>query len=1069
MAAETLTKSRWIKDPLFSVVKKFLTTRKGVVEQEGNLTDRLLADHRYSGMQPADFIIETPDISPEGIRRVCFTRRNKTFARVDMEFEPLRLKTIFNDFSVPYVTVATLDDFIAKFKKNQVQGKLLYLTWRDAMGICVNNADLQNLQKTNELFGDIFFKELALERVDDTTIDPVTLTSGVISVTDLSCTDSVVHAFVVENVVEELGLNKIQHNFPTSYTTQRGETIRHLMKFTLADEDVTGVVGVTFSSANGYVDCSLSDNKLEAVFNIIRGSATTDLTDTVTVTLKYDLIGDVSRKVNITFNILKDTESELKLEGFPVVVNMPRGQTMGVIVKGRFQNQPVTLSQAPQLLTTMLAGVALQSQGAYRGGILYLAVVNPSAQVRPKDLMMGNFSYQSGINQYTAKAFIDMTYLAQDNTKGKLGITKLQPNGLAGEIGKTGSFEFITNLAGVNLQTGQLDFPLGVMGSKKLLQFSSFSNDRVYYTFVRDSGIPGTLISDNVEFPVRYVNVIDGLVYFGSGWVYPNVSCPSVLQLVPLDNKVINVGKYDKGPFPFRLIVNGEDKTNEMLGSPTIKSAKPYIKVSLIPTVGSPVNHDWQCLATGTVSETIDVEFEAAVQADNTIKRVKATKQYVVAPWTGSTIGCLPKTVSKVGRANEKVVQEFHFFENQALATSKIKYIPGKSTIPAQITVTDVGPNGAYYYRQEYQQLSVGNVPGSLVFSLTDGNTPADTITVPANWEIQPAEEVFLEVQGIVDVKPGIPGKIGCTLYYRGDVIPLTDSRVFIRIVPVGSYGDVITIGALEADKINFTNKSDPAQGQSLTYSYQVEVSFIDASAKTVVKTKTTDIKVSRGLFTETTMDMMTNPISPIMVDQNFRIKITDPDGDPIQLATLESVAFVGVTSGLSPIQSYRNQLIPAGTGSLGLYDMKATTNHWGGEFRIQLKVRVGGVVVTVNSRNNYTFTAQQSPLDLVIKDSGNAVLNVVSTVKFTVKQARLGNLATPVIMSSYVDLNYNQAVINEITELMMVDSDGNYSMKVKGTGQEGTVFVTFKILEEVAAGVFATYPVNMTVTMVRK
>jgi hypothetical protein len=1069
MAAETLTKSRWIKDPLFSVVKKFLTTRKGVVEQEGNLTDRLLADYRYSGMEPADFIIETPDISPEGIRRVCFTRRNKTFARVDMEFEPLRLKTIFSDFSVPYVTVATLDDFIAKFKKNQVQDKLLYLTWRDTMGICVNNADLQDLQKTNELFGDIFFKELALERIDDTTIDPVTLTSGVISVTDLSCTDSVVHAFVVENVVEELGLNKIQHNFPTTYTVQRGETIRHLMKFTLADEDVAGVVGVTFSSANGYVDCSLSDNKLEAVFNIIRGSATENLTDTITVTLKYDPIGDVSRKVNITFNILKDTESELKLEGFPVTVNIPRGQTMGIIVKGRFQNQPVTLSQAPQFLTTMLAGVALQSQGAYRGGILYLAVVNPSVQVRPKDLMMGNFSYQSGISQYTAKAFIDMTYLPQDNAKGKLGITKLSPNGLPGEIGKTGFFNFVTNLNGVDLETALLDYPLGVMGPNKLLQFTSFADGKVYFTFVKDSGVPGTIITDTVEFPVRYINALDGLVSFGAAWVFPNVSCPSILQLVPLNNNPISVGKYDKGAFPFKFIVNDDDRTKDMLGSPTIKSTKPYIKTSLIPTIGGGTNTDWQCLETGESKEVIDVEFEVSISADNTIKRVKGVKQFIVSPWTGSTIGCLPKSVDKVGREGDTVAQEYHFFENAALATSRINYIPGKSKVPAEVEIATTGPNGPYYFHQDHKLKAMGSVTGDLVFSLTDGNTPADSITIPAKWTIQPAEEVYLEVEGITQVKPGLNGSIRCELSYLGTPIPLTDSRVTVKLIPKGTYGTDIAIGVIGDHSIGFSNKANPLQGVTNTYSFDVEVSFIDQFGVEVVKTKVADIQVRRAVFTTAKMDLYTQPVHPNVVDQYFRIYLFDADNDPIQFATLESVVFASVKPVIGPIQSYRNQMTLPESGIEGNYDLKATTNHYGGEFNIQLKVRVGGQVVTISERNGRTFIANPAPTTAVAADTGNAVLNVVSSINFTIKQHRLGQLNAPVVMTNMTDLNFNQGIISDVTLFTMVDTNGNYRMSVKGTGLEGDVYITFKINQEVAPGVFAEYPVAVTVTMVRK
>ena len=88
-----------INDPLFSIVKQFFKQRHEIVNEQGNIVDRHLADTRYSDLKPEDFMIESVYTDDDGSKKICLVKRDKSFARVDIPVSTVNLLTIAKDFN----------------------------------------------------------------------------------------------------------------------------------------------------------------------------------------------------------------------------------------------------------------------------------------------------------------------------------------------------------------------------------------------------------------------------------------------------------------------------------------------------------------------------------------------------------------------------------------------------------------------------------------------------------------------------------------------------------------------------------------------------------------------------------------------------------------------------------------------------------------------------------------------------------------------------------------------------------------------------------------------------------
>ncbi|UOX39544.1 hypothetical protein [Aeromonas phage ZPAH34] len=1065
MTTEKKTFPRWVRDPLFSPIKQFLNKRLKIITEQGDLVEQLLANDRYKQMKPEDFVAEDIFNSLDGKKRFCLVRRNKQFARVDLELEHVRLKDIFTDQDISFISLTNQAEFIRRFKLGEVQGKLLYLVWRDSFAVCFENNKIMNLTEVDKLFNHIYFDELHLERVDETTIDPNTLTSGVVRIKDRSCSDELVHVFVTENIVEQLALDRIVDNYPPTMILRRGDSFRHLTKIMIGDEDVTGLAEISYISNNGRINVSQTTNKLETIFKAVRGSSTEELQETVTINISVNFMGEVFNKQSvIATRIVPDVVSELKLEGYPVEVTVPTGRQIGIVVKGKFNNNFVSFTQAPNLLTSLVTGMTLTNQGNYRDGILYLGTCNVDITSGViNDLLKGNFIYTIAGATHTASSFVELNITPVNPNLPELVNTSLTPTLLQGNNNSNGSFTYVNKLNNVIIPNTKLDIPTTDLGSKRLIRFTGFTTNKVNYTLLNLAGNPGTVESEQVTFTTRYIDPTTGLVYTRQDKVTPKVITLSDLALISLFDQPISVKKYESGLVPFKMLINGnEDKTK--ITTIEIIDNKNYLAGTIF---GNKPKGSWQVFGTGQTEETIPVSFKVGFNVDETIRYVTGIQNFIVSPWIGNSIGVIPSELNISGRAGESGEFTLSFFEDVTFANTRLNYIPDLSIVPSQLNIVGKLQSNTEWIKGSYQLFGVGNHLGHLTYSLTDGTNPDDTIKVPLKVTILPGEELFFNVTGLTEAKPLLPGIINCDIQYKGINIPLNDPRVRLEVELGERAKTVFTIGQTTSEGITFNSiVDDIPMGGNVIYDMTSELNFIDDLGVTQTRSKEIAVKLYRNNFTSVIATLITNPVKPIISDQPIVINIKDLDNDPLPGAILESVVIANDSNHLGPIQSYRNSLVERRTQSLGNYELKATTNHFGGNLNTTLKIIIGGSIVDVVIPDTIVGI---SPIKSLAGNTGIAVNNIGSTINFTLKQDRLNNLNVPVIAKRIENIRYSNEMFKELTNLVMLDNNGNYKLDLVSAGTVGIGVVDFTLITNETNNVEVAWEIRLEINMVRE
>ncbi|QDB70331.1 hypothetical protein CF8_0161 [Aeromonas phage CF8] len=1045
MAIEKKVFPRWIRDPLFTPIKQFLNKQLALINKEGTLTERLLAKERYQGMKPEDFVAEDIDHGSDGVNRFCLVRRNKQFARVDLNLEQVRLRDIFIDQSVSYLTINTMGDFIYQFKQGNVQGKVLYLVWRDAFGVCLDNNQLLDLQKTDELFKHIFFDELSLERVDEPTIDPDTLTSGVVRIKDRTCSDELVHVFVTENIIEQLALDRLVDNFPPTLMGRRGDTLRHALKIMIGDEDVTGRATINYSTGQQRINCSTTGNKLESVFKIIRGNKTQETMETITIDISVEFMGELfTKQTQIAVRIVSDIPSQLTLMGYPVEVTVPCGKQIGVVVKGFVNGSQINFTQMPSFLTSMVSNTTLNNFGAYRGGVLYLGTCNPVVEEGQQllDLVKGQFTYISANVTHTASVFVDLVINPVDPNFPVLVNDRLEPSAFSGEVDTLGEFFYVNSLGGVVIPTASLDIPNGELGTRRLIRFTGTTPDKIQYMLVNGTNGAGEIETDTVVFSVRYIDQNTGLVYTRQDQITPTVITPSDIKLIPLTTANIIASKYESGKFPFRLLINGKEDYSKITDI-AINDPNGFVRKTLFAE--RPFG-EWQVLDTGDTEQTSSVEFTVSLNIDNGVRTVKGIKAFTVNAWQGGELGVIPNAVLLKGKAGDGGITRYSFFNEDQFANAAVQFISEQSAIPPQLSFNPISVRNPEFVEASYQLHTQGNYSGDLVFSLGDDTDPLEGISVGLTANIEAGEELFFVVPGITTAKPLLPGEVLCQITYKGANIPINDPRVRLDVTPVGIAQGVISIGERTAIGFNFISLIDNVpMGGNIHYELIVEMSFVDEEGKTQTRTKEAVIELKRDRFTTTSGIVLTNPIKPVVSDQAILMNLTDPDGDPLLGVVLESVIFGNQVDMLGPIQSYRNNMVERrGPATLGNYEFKITTNHFGGMGLVSLKVRVGGEIVTVIVPD---IVVEPAVINVTMLNSGIAVNNIQSVINFKLFQDKLNNFNSPVIMKRIENLVFDTDYFNEVNNIQIVDNGGNYRLEVISAGMVGKGEILFDLI----------------------
>ena len=1062
MAIDSKEFVRWVKDPLYAPVKRYLQERLKLITEQGDMVDRQLAELRYQGTNPEDFVIESVTTGKDGVKRISMIRRNRHFAHVDLVLKEVRLRDVLTELKVPVTPILSLADFISRFKNNEVQGKILYLAWRDSIGICLDDVDARTLAKTNELMGDIFFSKMSLVRESETFIDTDTLVSGTIGITDDAIGKEDVHLFVNELVSNELGTNRLEHNFPVMLTEQRGKEIRHQNKITLGGEDVTSKAIVTFSTASGRVICKTTPNNLESVFSVIKGSSTELLTDTITVNMSYSKAGKlIVGKTTIRFDIQKDTASPLTITSKPAKLSVPTANQVAVIVNCAVSGSSVKPTIVPDQLTSLVNNVVLTVQGEQEGGYLYTGRINtPVADHNVEDLLQGLFVYSLGTTSHRATCFIDLDISPAVSGSGKLIENKVDPSSITGLLGDTGFISLEITKNGDIVPVNELGLSINrPLGGKQLIKFTRVTGTRVYYELIKNSGIQGSPIDDVIQLDYRYVDT-DGVVWTGRSSVQVMVRYPSDVKLEPISPEDVKAERYQTGPLPFKVFVNGVDQTF-LFTVTDVTGTKNLVRANLD---GYSRERAWMVLGKATADTVDAVTFTGEITLPDGVKTLTFTKNFQIKKYDGPSFVAVPSPIAVTGNVGDRAAFQFSLFNEDVRFNTSAVHSPAFSTATNLIQYNPHGDLTEQRVEVKYQFIKEG-VGNEVIAYTKAGLTPsADNcalLTIPVT--ARPANGVIVNVPEAPTWRPFVKNELPIELTYNGNNVPLNDSRVTITVTFAGYSSSVISFVETKANAVVYRVNKDIGFVPE-TIPCTIIVSFIDSDGKTNTKIIDSTVTLVRDQITEVKLVPTTNHLLPIAT-QSAQFTLL-ADGVPVAGAEFNSLIMRYRDNALPPLSGYTKGMVILNNDT-GTYKFSVSTTHLGGAFYPELKVYIGGKAFTVSNAADFIVDPQPITVSNVIP--GNAIANVNTKVTFDLTQDVYGAAGTPVEMVSVAKLVGDPLYFKSVTNFQMV-SPGKYSVDVVSTGKEGNGVVSFTITKnEMSEMVTKDWDVAVTIAMIKK
>lgn len=834
---------KWVRDPLFSIVKRFLNERLKIVREEGDLTDRILAEDRYLGMSPNDFIIESVLTGPDGVKRVCLVNKTRHFARVDMPVsgDKITLKEVLYDQDVNFVIVLNKDDFIDKFKKGQVQNKMLYLAWRNTYGFCVKNEDALDMKVISSLMKDIFFEHMSLERVDETTIDPETLTSGTVTLKDDVIPDSLLHVFIIENIMEELGIGKIKVEMATSYGGTRGGVIRAPITLTLNEQDITAAATITFTSPNHRIHFDRSTNKLECIFSIIRGSRTTILTENAVMQISYNGPEGVAVKdVPLVFTIHKDMVTEMTIHGHPVTMDVPSGMKMGIVVTGMISTEYIKFTLIPGTLRSMIYGINLNRKGDYSGGPLFVGPVSavPPADGRLYDLVTGMFSHEKDGKITYGQVFIEIDIVQPRTQYTGLDELNIFKGVLIGQKDRGKVYAYSVSAEGVEVPGDSLVYDLGAMGSQGIANMlGPASNKTNIVGFVKEGSAPGLAVEETVQVRVGYPK--NGLYYERVDPLTLKCFKPSDVQLVRVALPLVNLKKYDTAPLPFMVIVNGVNVTA------TVGHGVTEATNQVRRPVGYTIGPEFACQVLNVIGEggKVKAVYNVDMMVDGAMNRYSFDQEYMLEKWTGNDTVFVPDTVAVKGKTGTSGKITGRMYYKDVLAgqtpalTAESTFIPGFAISPIQGSgnVTTIN----YYFT------GTGSSGRSVLKIARKANPdPLDIATLNVDAIIIPVDGFSDVIAGETTVKTMKSTQVLYALEYDGVPVPVNDPRVTLTMVPPAEYVDKLSISTTNTTGFTvYVNMTVPV-GETVPVGVTIELDFRPDGNTVIRRTRSTLLKI---------------------------------------------------------------------------------------------------------------------------------------------------------------------------------------------------------------------------------
>lgn len=183
------------KNPLFSLVKVYLSNRLKEVISGGDGFEIVEATNKYSLPVLNEIQIETPTAFKNNKHKFCFLYRSRGFAYKDILIKPEKLEVVLKDFNVPITNVNSIEDF-KRLINNGTKSGVFNLVWKNALGVLIDDKNPNDIAKpVKALFNDIDFKTITVVTETESNINLDTLESGTVVVSDLSVENNAIPLF----------------------------------------------------------------------------------------------------------------------------------------------------------------------------------------------------------------------------------------------------------------------------------------------------------------------------------------------------------------------------------------------------------------------------------------------------------------------------------------------------------------------------------------------------------------------------------------------------------------------------------------------------------------------------------------------------------------------------------------------------------------------------------------------------------------------------------------------------------------------------------------------------------
>lgn len=774
-----------INDPLYTPVKKFLEERIAKLEINDPNGELPLALERYTGIVAGDLVLENAVSFPDGAVRACFCARKEGFARVDVDIVQVPMKDIIEDFAVPMTVINTVDDIKDFAKANTEPYVLLWLDYLQTYGVMLTQNSAKTHEGAQNAFGNLFFQSYIISRETLTSIDPETYESGTLQIDDPSMGSATYPVFINELVVIEANLPEITSNLPPELITRRGDVWQIPNTYWFGGtEDITLTATVELSTNSGYTIPERSPNLLFIDGETIFGSATQDMQDEITVRVSYPYQDRVIyKRFKIKVKILKDEVEDLVVVCNPAEIEAIYGDEIEVTLTASFRDNVVEILIPPASLKSAIFGgnplTLIRTNADY--SMVYRGVINTSLGGRDQiyNSYSGEFTYTESGGVYKATGFVTVKQV-KPATRPALTVTGV-PTLISGYKGDKGSYNPVIKYGTEVLTLEQAGVTGGIKGTRRLIDLYDVNQiTGVDWELIENSGITGTPITDNFTQRYSYVNPW-GVLLKVDKVIQVEVKLNSLVSIVPSGDQPRTVKRYESGGPTFAIMINGVDRTSQMLTMRIVDQDEPYFKIA--PSYPK----RWQVLNTAEEQITHNVEFEFTVRVDGEIKTYRYTQEFIILPWipgTGenSDIVIVPESATINGQSDEGGTYQLKVFRDGVDITADSRILTDKTVLPERTRFTKLEYDAENnWFELDYYLDGKSESVGYVYATKKDIAEPTDSqlgrFTLITNVT-QKRVLKLISAPALTDLDIDVPKNVPIVLEYNGEPIAINDPRL---------------------------------------------------------------------------------------------------------------------------------------------------------------------------------------------------------------------------------------------------------------------------------------------------